>query len=236
MHPSKCNFLIHITETDFFSPLATASLPASLFNSLICFSVSRDCDPVIHQFLKCRLSLVHSRDSFRFALLCYICTHFRSTPQQKKKGPHSPEIWTSSISTPDLGNVIFFFHFHDVVHPFFCCCLFRVAKKKNSKRAAQCESIHNSFPSSHISFNSTYCFIFTFFLILFPPFRFPSRLAYVEDEEKPLWKAFFLLILSSPHHNAQARSHATLTTFFFFFVFFPSCSHTLLSCFTLINK
>lgn len=150
------------------------------------FIASSSHETVIHQFLKCRLSLVHSRRERRLPL--YIYTSSRRH-RDMNIIPFNPWSW----------NVILFPPYPS---PF---------KRRKGKRL-NVKAYITAFPSSHISFNSTYCFIFTFFLI-------PSS-------RKP----FFLLIISSRRPSPSNLFLCQRAKPFF------SCSYTLLSYFTLINK
>lgn len=135
--------------------------------STISSLVSVSHETVIHQFFKCRLSLVHSRASV--ALFTYLHTH-----------PPPPPPPPSSISTPssDLENVIFF-------HPFSsssssCSLLSELAKKRWWTHRE-----NKILPSSHISFNSTYCFIFNifFFFSLSIPWKKPLLLLLQQQQQ-----------------------------------------------------
>lgn len=164
-----------------------------LYSLLQFASVNVSHETVIHQFFKYRLSLVHSRD----ACLC-IFTHILV----------DTEIWTSSNSTPDLENYIFF---HFTLLSFLLATQTRMKKKKRFNVRAYI----TVFPlvTSHliqlIALFSHFSWFFPFLLFfLFPSWTLKKRFL------------FLLFPLLAPHTTQSRTSPANLFMLSYTFIVF----------------
>lgn len=118
-------------------------------------------------------------------------------------------IWTSSISSPNThSSYIFPLHFrktlltaHSVTPQFSHHPLAQRAMRSEDLLRTTQKHTYNDIPSSHISFNSTYCFIFTFFSSV----RFLSLFAFIWYVSNNPRKVVFLSSFSSlaffPHFS-----------------------------------